>query len=600
MDTACGVALACRLVKHHSPRVLWVSSDCGPFSPLQNLNRQQNQHENRLQAKRDKAQVVYQNCMQVARYARGLGCEVVWEWAQRSTAWNLPQYLQFAEEMHMHTGTCNGCQVNLRNQEGKLMCKAWRLDTTWAGLAQHMNLKCRGGHAKGNGLGGVCPGKLYTPEFARRVSRFLHAHVNMSVLEHWILAGEEREEREEDKRRAESEGEDAEEGEAQAPQEPSSPQRREEILSRLRKIHSATGHCSNRHLVQALKRQGADKQVLQLAREFSCDVCREWSRPSPRHQATLHGISKKWETLLVDCGYWRHPSSQESWLFLMSIDEGSRLRVGQLLKTGSRAKIVTDDVEKFLLERWFPLFGKPSVLRTDAESPLRSKQLDDFLAVQGIQLDHVPPEAHWQMSPVERAIQSTKDIMWKLSGEYPEMEVQELFCRALWAQNHRDMYLGYSPLQHAFGRTPQDERSIGEQVLHDLPVLTEAGVSAEHGHNVHAMRIAETAFLDEQARERIRRAEAAGHRKMKHFCPGDLVYAWCKVVGRQDGNKNFTAGRFVGPFRVLATETRGGEEELRPSQCVWLYRGNRLTRTAPQQLRAATPREEAWKRTRRS
>ncbi|CAE7847453.1 RE1 [Symbiodinium microadriaticum] len=311
-------------------------------------------------------------------------------------------------------------------------------------------------------------------------------------------------------------------------------------------------------------------------------------------QATLHGISKKWETLLVDCGYWRHPSSQESWLFLMSIDEGSRLRVGQLLKTGSRAKIVTDDVEKFLLERWFPLFGKPSVLRTDAESPLRSKQLDDFLAVQGIQLDHVPPEAHWQMSPVERAIQSTKDIMWKLSGEYPEMEVQELFCRALWAQNHRDMYLGYSPLQHAFARTPQDERSIGEQVLHDLPVLTEAGVSAEHGHNVHAMRVAETAFLDEQARERIRRAEAAGHRKMKHFCPGDLVYAWRKVVGRQDGNKNFTAGRFVGPFRVLAAETRSGEEELRPSQCVWLYRGNRLTRAAPQQLRAATPREEAW------
>ena len=588
MNTPVGVSLACRLVQHHRPKVLWISSDCGPFSPLQNLSKQQPQHEARLHEKQNQAQNLYHNCMQVARYARNLGLEVVWEWAQRSTAWSLPMYLEFAEELHLHTSNCNGCQVNLRNQEGKLMCKAWRMDTTWARLGQHLNLQCRGGHAKGRGLGEANRTTLYTPEFARRVCKFLHAHqehVHSAVLEHWVLAGEQGAEREErdpreeedpegEEQRESEEGEEQGAGEAPAGQEEENPltaRQKAEILTRLRKIHSSTGHCSNKHLVQTLKRQGASQQVLRLARDFSCDVCREWSRPSPRHQASLHGISKKWETLLMDCGYWRHPVTQESWLFLMSVDEGSRLRVGQLLRTGSRAKIITEDVEKFLLERWFPVFGKPSVLRTDTESPLRSKQLDDFLATREVHLDHVPPEAHRQVSPVERTIQSTKDIMWKLSGEFPEMTTQELFCRALWAQNHRDLYLGYSPLQHAFGRTPQDTRSIGEQELRDLPLLTEAGVAAEHGHNVHAMQVAETAFLEAQAKERLRRAEAAGHRRMKHFCPGDLVYAWRKVVGRQDGNKNFTAGRFVGPFRVLATERGRGRTASQPV-CVALSR----------------------------
>ena len=94
------------------------------------------------------------------------------------------------------------------------------------------------------------------------------------------------------------------------------------------------------------------------------------------------------------------------------------------------------------------------------------------------------------------------------------------------AESQGSVNLGYSPLQHAFGRTPQDNRSVAGQELHDLPILTEAGVSAEHGHNVEAMRIAETTFLEEQAKERLHRAVQAGHSKMKHFCPGDLVYAW--------------------------------------------------------------------------
>ena len=118
---------------------------------------------------------------------------------------------------------------------------------------------------------------------------------------------------------------------------------------------------------------------------------------------------------------------------------------------------------------------------------------------------------------------------WNLSAEYPEMGSREMFCRELWAQNHRDMYLGFTPFQHAFGKTPQEGRNINEHELLELPILAEAGVFAEHGHHIEAMRVASTACLEQQAKERIRRAEQAGYRKMNISamnCNRNGVYTW--------------------------------------------------------------------------
>ena len=595
MGTEDGVKLACKALKRFQPRVLWISSECGPYSPLQNINTRTTQQIENLRRKRETAMVMHKHCMRVAREAKRLSIHVVWEWSQRSHAWNLPEYLAFSDEMRMYTGVCNGCQVNLRNKENQLLCKAWRLDSTWPELSKHMNLRCGGQHSKGVCEGGVYFTAYYTPEFAKRLVKFLQrdreqsSHVALLQWSHVSDVEGEREVRE-----GSAEEEEEREEEESPENHVMSQEERTRVLGLLKKIHSSTGHCSNQMLVQNLKRRGASEAVLKLARDFKCDVCREWSRPSPRPPSSLRQIARKWESCIMDCGYWRHPNSGENWLFVLCIDEGSRVRVGRLVREGAHVKINADDVKKCLSEQWFSVFGNPAVIRTDAESPLRGLQLDGWLQEKGILLDHAPPEAHWQISPVERAIQSTKDIMWKLSGEFPEMPVLELFARALWAQNHRDQYLGYSPLQHAFGRNPQDDRSIADNKLLDIPILIEAGVSAQYGHDVEAMKVAETAFLDSQAKERLKRASQSGHRMMKHFCPGDLVYAWRKAVSRSDGGRNFVAGRFVGPFRVLATETRTSEGNLQPGQCVWLYRGNRLTRAAPQQLRPATAREEAW------
>ncbi|CAE7382440.1 unnamed protein product [Symbiodinium sp. KB8] len=179
-----------------------------------------------------------------------------------------------------------------------------------------------------------------------------------------------------------------------------------------------------------------------------------------------------------------------------------------------------------------------------------------------VKVHHIPAEAHWQISVVERGIQSLKATMTALVSEQPDMSATEAFARAIWASNNRDQYSGYSPLQHAFGRSPNELGQLGESKLRDIPILTESGVSAEFGVDVKAMVTAEKAFLEEQAHARLRRAELSGARTMKHFCPGDLVYAWRRMTPKADGNKHF--------------------------------KGGQLVKAAPQQLRAATAREEAW------
>ena len=64
------------------------------------------------------------------------------------------------------------------------------------------------------------------------------------------------------------------------------------------------------------------------------------------------------------------------------------------------------------------------------------------------------------------------------------------------------------------------------------------------GQNIRAMCMAEKAFIDEQACQRVQRALAMGHRKTSVYTPGDLVYYWRKQLAGKT-HQNFPKGRFV-------------------------------------------------------
>ena len=589
LETTKGVEYIVRTLKETKPKVLWISPDSTAFSPWQKLNQRSHEQISRLQAKREQAMLQYKGVAEIFQAAQKLGITCVLEMTEHCEAWQQPWYRALSRELELYEGVCQGCQVNLRDFQGAMLCKGWRLASTDGALVQNMSLVCDGRHSRGRCTGESCKQTAgYTREFARRVIRYMERKASWFETAKELQSGE---------------GlcmavEDSDECTAKEPSpeklQDISSEKRKKIFQHLRRIHNATGHCSLQYLIGSLKKRGASKEVLRCAENFRCDVCAERRRPDPRSQATLNELVPKWHTVQCDAFSWNHPETQEKWQVMIGIDEGSRLRVARLLfQHQSRTPGMKDFVE-FLEGNWLPYFGKPQVLRLDPAGCFRSKELDSYLSERSIEVQHIPAEAHWQISLAERTVQTLKNVMSALVSEQPQMSTSEALSRALWASNNRDQYQGYSPLQHAFGRAPDEMGHLGENKLRDIPILTEHGVSAEFGNNVKTMLLAERTFLEEQAKERLRRAELSGNRVMKNFCPGDLVFVWRRMTPKQDGGRHFKGGGFVGPYRVLATESRVGEKEIRPGHVIWLYRGGQLIKASPQQLRPASEREESW------
>eukprot|EP00959_Pyramimonas_sp_CCMP1952_P383796 8043220-Pyramimonas_sp.AAC.1 len=93
------------------------------------------------------------------------------------------------------------------------------------------------------------------------------------------------------------------------------------------------------------------------------------------------------------------------------------------------------------------------------------------------------------------------------------------------------------------------------------------------------------------------RAAAAREHRVQRFVPGMLVCVWrCGKMANHhalEKTHGVDRGRWFGPGTVLGVETvQAHGENPQPSRKVWVVMGARLWRCAPEQLRAASPREE--------
>ena len=634
IETTKGREYIKQLIREKKPQVTWIAPECGPFSPMQRLNQKTEQQRKNLEDKRNHAHKQYEGALEIARFVHSHGGFFVVELSERCEAWNLKVFHEFQKQLQTYMGVCKGCQVGLRDTEGMLLGKGWKMLGNNEELIRHLSLRCSNDHPHGKCEGQkVCrQTAFYTPEFAKRVINHLSVGNRWDQVANELTDGRDargvnlvaRETTHVIHDEKDQEGNPKEEGinnpmngsirripdfgeENMSHAMPATKsvghgeitdKEYEEIMSKLRKIHSATGHCSRQYLVNALLKRNADPKVIQVARTFKCSVCQENVHPKPRPQANLEEIPPKWSKLQADVGMWYHPETKKSWFFILAVDEGSRLRVGKLVGEGKHQSVSGQDFIDFFEDHWRPLFGNPDVIRLDPAGAFRSNMLDDYFSSRGIMVDHIAAEAHWQISLVERSIQTTKNMLGSMFEEFPSMRVHESFARVLWAQNTRDQYLGFSPLQHVLGRNPNDDGKLFESEQGPLPVLTENGISAEFGRDGESMKKAEEAFIEQQYKQKLQRASHSGSRKVDLFKPGDLVFYWRKQLTGKDkdqGTQTFRSGAFLGPARVLATETkRDSSGNLSPGNIVWLFRGSRLIRAAPQQLRRASDREEAW------
>ena len=374
-----------------------------------------------------------------------------------------------------------------------------------------------------------------------------------------------------------------------------SPEReRERIRKQLYLLHCATGHSNPRHMEQALRKRGADQLTLQLAKDFSCPVCNEKSKPAPRNLAALEPLPPKLATISADVGHWVNPHNQQSVQFMLVIDEGSRFRTARILSEGSRQSPNAQTCLHYLQEGWVQYFGYPRCLRLDPAGVFRSTAVEEWCDKHAIHLDIVPGEAHWKIGTCENAVQGVKSVMDKLSWYDESLSPREALAEAVASFNHKELVRGFSPAQHILGQAPDETGrflAASERLPPDLLVENAAG---EFERAVKLRSEAEKALSEWNAHQRILRSKHSRHRPSFHFRPGELVFYWrtqdSNKGRRQPGGKH---GRFLGPARILATESRTEEDgSIRPGGVIWIVKGRSLLKVSPEQLRHATQREE--------
>ena len=367
----------------------------------------------------------------------------------------------------------------------------------------------------------------------------------------------------------------------------------ERIRKQLYLLHCATGHSHPRHMIQALKQRNADPRTIELAEAFTCPVCSERKRPAPRNLAALEPLPPKLYTIEADIGNWVHPLTEESVNFMLIIDEGSRFRTARILSLGSKRTPSAQDCLQYLQEGWVQYFGHPRCLRLDPAGAFRSASMEEWCDKHSIHLDIVPGEAHWKIGVVENAVKGVKELMTKLCQYDNELTPQQALAEAITTFNHKEIIRGYSPAQHVLGQAPDETGRFIPFSSQPHPDLLVENPTGEFERGVRLRAEAEKALCEWSAQQRLLRAKHSRHRPCYDFVPGELVYYWrpqdSNKGRRQPGGKH---GRFLGPARILATETRRAEDgSAKPGGAVWLVKGRSLLKCS-EQLRRATEREE--------
>ena len=149
-------------------------------------------------------------------------------------------------------------------------------------------------------------------------------------------------------------------------------------------------------------------------------------------------------------------------------------------------------------------------------------------------------------------------------------------------------------MQHVLGQAPDETGRINVGSPNIPPELLVENPSGEFQRAVQRRQEAEKALADWAARQRLVRAQNSRSRKCTVYQPGDLVFFWrAQETGRQRQGLSHKRGRFAGPARILAMESkRGPDGGVEASSSVWLVRGRSLIKVSVEQLRVASPREE--------
>ncbi len=352
------------------------------------------------------------------------------------------------------------------------------------------------------------------------------------------------------------------------------------------RLHRRLGHRSNQTLVDVLKRAGADKKVLQIARTLRCPACEKHKRRDSYPVASPYIPQGPGRVIETDGFEWVDPRTQETHTFTYIVDVGTRLSGGKYECKG-KSNRTAEQFIKTLRERWIRYYGKPRTVRMDSESCHNATICKNYFGEHNIYPDVIARQAHTQLALAERNIGIVKNTMSKIAEETPRTtSVEEIFDQSLDAMNDLGRYNGHSPYEMMLGRTPEPEITDIFKDGDDLPLMH--NLQREEGTEYHQLlqvRLkARKSFLEVVTDRRLALLELRKARKRAQWQTGQLCYWWSeKIKNASLGGSG--AGAWMGPGQVIAQEQ--GQDGT-PGSVVWVEHCGKLLRIGLQQLREAT------------
>ncbi|CAE7345527.1 GIP [Symbiodinium sp. KB8] len=310
--------------------------------------------------------------------------------------------------------------------------------------------------------------------------------------------------------------------------------------------------------------RGADPKLLAVASQLKCEECYEGQFKYLQPVVNLEKEDTLWATVQIDA--FSMKIAKAVCHFILYVDEASGYAVvDEIMRhpADSNENISTSQFLKSLHMRWIQYFGIPTVIKLDLEGAFRGIQLRDWCGTRGVRLEHAPAEFHQSIGDVERQIGFLRHKI-------------EVFLR----------------------HEPHDPSIVAASMVGEDVAIGTMNTSGTDLHSSMMLRKrAEQAFREQREKDLASRALNARTRSNEIFTPGDLIYyRRLKEPADQAANSivdksRMRIGRFYGPGRVLASETKVEPDGRKASHMIWIISQGRLKKCHSSQLRHATEQE---------
>ena len=300
------------------------------------------------------------------------------------------------------------------------------------------------------------------------------------------------------------------------------------------KLHCQFSHPHTNKLIDLVNKAGMgnDRELINCLKEVArnCNVCKVFSRPSPRPVVGLPMASEFNEVVAMDIKFLNGK------MILHLIDHLSRYSAAAIINSKR-----PDEIVNKIFQIWISVFGPPSKFFSDNGGEFNNEKFREMCERFNITVKTTAAEAPWSNGLCERHNAVLGDMVEKTMAE-SGIPYEVALNWAVHAKNSLSNVHGFTPYQLAIGYTPKLP-SIFDNKLPAMESVNDPTMSDVIKNHLIGMGAARKAFVECENSEKIKRAlrHNMNSKNQTKFITGDSVY-----YKRVDSRKWKGPGKVIG------------------------------------------------------